>query len=100
MPAALADASIAALKERFSSLPACLHFRPTERAQAAKGDILSREMRSMLRGYLAGELSFERMTSGIQGWVNHARNGNTIGLRKPGLGRFVLPHKTNTGRRA
>ena len=47
----------------------------------------------MRRDYLAGELSFEQMTASVQGWVNHARYANTVGLRKSVLGRFVLPHK-------
>ena len=66
-------------------------FPQKRRLKRRKAIYYRRKLRTMCRDYLAGELSFERMTASVQGWVNHARYGNTIGLRKAVLGRLVIP---------
>ena len=32
--------------------------------------------------YRRGEIPLERVSASVQGWVNHVRYGNTVGLRK------------------
>ena len=36
----------------------------------------------MLEAYANGELSLEKVTASVQGWINHVRYANSIGLRK------------------
>ena len=45
----------------------------------------------MLRLYAASLLPFDRLTASVQGWANHARYGNTVGLRKSILGGLSIP---------
>jgi retron-type reverse transcriptase len=45
-----------------------------------------RRLRRLVAEYRAGRLPFERLTASVQGWANHARFGNTTGLRKAVLG--------------
>ena len=61
------------------------------RLKRRKGLYYQRKLRAMLRDYAASELSFEQLTASVQGWVNHARYGNTVGLRKAVLGKFDVP---------
>ncbi len=35
--------------------------------------------------------SHAQLTASVQGWVNHVRYGNTVGLRKGVLSRMVIP---------
>jgi hypothetical protein len=32
--------------------------------------------------YQSEEISFDELNASVQGWVNHVRYGNTVGLRK------------------
>jgi hypothetical protein len=41
-----------------------------------------RRLRGLLRRFAAGEIPLERVSASVQGWVNHARYGNTVGLRR------------------
>ena len=45
-----------------------------------------RQWNALLERYTAGEITLERVTQSARGWANHARYGNTIGLRKAVLG--------------
>lgn len=49
-----------------------------------------RRLKSWYRAYRAGEIGRERMRASILGWVNHARYGDTWGLRRAILRRIVL----------
>ena len=40
--------------------------------------------------YADGGITFEQLSASVQGWVNHVRYGNTIGLRKAMFGSFVV----------
>jgi hypothetical protein len=42
----------------------------------------------MMAAYRAGEMSLLHVSTSVQGWVNHVRYGNTVGLRKTVLGRL------------
>lgn len=41
-----------------------------------------RKLKKMLLQYQSGEIPLDQITASVQGWVNHSRYGNTIGLRK------------------
>jgi len=72
---------------------AFLGFRvlPQERRlKRKKGLYYQRKLARMRIAYTHGELTFEQMTASIEGWVNHARFANTIGLRKKLLGSMKI----------
>jgi hypothetical protein len=48
-----------------------------------------------VHGYANGSTSLERVSASAQGWANHARYGNTVGLRRAVLGSVTIP--TNAG---
>lgn len=50
-----------------------------------------RKFRGLLRQYAAGEIRLEQVDASVRGWVNHARFGNTVGLRKALLTREIIP---------
>jgi RNA-directed DNA polymerase len=50
-----------------------------------------RRIRMLVERHLAGELPLHRVTDSARGWANHARYGNTVGLRRAVLGSTVLP---------
>lgn len=60
------------------------------RLKRRKGVYFQRRLRKQVVAYLAGELPLAPLTACIQGWVNHVRYGNTIGLRKAVLGEVGL----------
>ncbi len=47
-----------------------------------KGLHYRRRLRALLAAYSQGKITLDRVTASVQGWVNHVRYGNTIGLRK------------------
>jgi RNA-directed DNA polymerase len=51
----------------------------------------ARRFRLLVGEYAAGRLSLERLTASTRGWANHARYGDTLGLRRDLLGSVVLP---------
>jgi RNA-directed DNA polymerase len=57
--------------------------RPNQRRlKRRNGVAYARRLRQMACEYAAGVLTFEQVTASVQGWVNHARYGNTTGLRQ------------------
>jgi retron-type reverse transcriptase len=50
-----------------------------------------RKLKKMLFQYQNGEISFDQITASVQGWVNHSRYGNTMGLRKAILSGEQIP---------
>ena len=50
-----------------------------------------RRLKKLLAAYAAGEIPLERVTASARGWANHARYGNTVGLRKVVLESVVIP---------
>ena len=63
------------------------HILPDRRRlKRRKGVHFQRRFKQLVRQYQRGEISLERMNASVQGWVNHARFGNTVGLRKKILG--------------
>lgn len=58
-----------------------------------KGLHYRRKLLTLLKAYNRGEIELKEVESSIQGWINHARYGNTVGLRKAILNQCVLPPK-------
>jgi RNA-directed DNA polymerase len=51
----------------------------------------ARRFRVLVCEYAAGRLPLERLTASARGWANHARFGDTLGLRREVLSRVTLP---------
>lgn len=56
-------------------------FPQRRRLKRRKGIHFRRRFWGMVRRYAAGEVALEALTASVRGWVNHARFGNTVGLR-------------------
>ncbi len=52
------------------------------RLKRRKGIHYQRKFRELLDAYRHGKLERDIMTASVQGWVNHVRYGNTVGLRR------------------
>lgn len=52
------------------------------RLKRRKGIWHRRRLRGLAAAYQFGEIHLERLTASVRGWTNHARYGNTVGLRK------------------
>lgn len=64
------------------------------RLKPRKGLHFRRRLRRLLRDFICGELPGEALDAFVQGWVNHVRYANTVGLRKAVLGeelRYNVP---------
>ena len=66
-------------------------FPQKRRLKRRKGLYYQRKLRKLYTAYARGELPFERLTASVQGWANHVRYANTVGLRKAVLGGWVIP---------
>jgi hypothetical protein len=51
-----------------------------------------RKLKRMLQAHKQGELPLEKLDASIQGWINHVRYGDTLGLRQSVLN-FSLPQQ-------
>jgi RNA-directed DNA polymerase len=51
----------------------------------------ARRYRRLLMRYSSGDVSLERLTASVQGWVAHVAHGDTYGLRRSLLGRAIAP---------
>ena len=61
------------------------------RLKRRKGVQFQRKLRGLVRAWESGELDTETLKASLSGWINHARYGNTVGLRKAVL--RVVPDK-------
>ncbi len=68
----------------FTVYPQC------RRLKRRKGIFFRRRFWRQAADYADGLISLAQLTASIHGWVNHARYGNTIGLRKALLGEVVI----------
>lgn len=57
-------------------------FPQSRRLKRRRGVYYRRKLWSLSKAYSRGDLPLESVSSSIQGWVNHVRYGNTVGLRK------------------
>jgi RNA-directed DNA polymerase len=62
-------------------------FPERRRLKRRKGIYFQRKLRAMMAAHRAGDLELARVSASVQGWVNHVRYGNTVGLRKAVLRR-------------
>jgi retron-type reverse transcriptase len=65
-------------------------FPTHRRLKRRKGIAFQRRFKELVARYAAGELEYERLMASVQGWVNHARHGDTWGLRQAVLGNVVI----------
>jgi len=63
-------------------------FPNRRRLKPRKAVQFRRKLRSVMKARRAGQIPIETVTASVQGWVNHVRYGNTVGLRKAVLGRI------------
>lgn len=66
-------------------------FPTKRRLKQRKGLYFQRRFTRYLAAYADGDLTREGLNATVQGWVNHVRYGNTIGLRKAVLSRRLIP---------
>jgi len=57
-------------------------FPNRRRLKRRKGVHFRRKLRGLIAAHGAGEVPIESITASVQGWVNHVRYANTVGLRK------------------
>jgi RNA-directed DNA polymerase len=50
----------------------------------------TRRLQGLYDAWCAGEISFAEFDASVQGWINHVRHADTLGLRAHVLGRFEL----------
>jgi retron-type reverse transcriptase len=65
-------------------------FPTHRRLKRCRGIAFQRRFKRLVACYAAGELEYERLTASVQSWVNHARYGDTWGLRQAVLGNAVV----------
>jgi retron-type reverse transcriptase len=52
------------------------------RLKRRKGVYFQRKLKEKIRDFQAGHITLPQLTASVQGWVNHVRYGNTVGLRR------------------
>jgi len=69
------------------------------RLKRRKGIYYQRKLRSLLAAYARGEVPLEQVNASVQGWVNHIRYGNTVGLCKALFSKLVINRPDSRERR-
>jgi retron-type reverse transcriptase len=64
-------------------------FPQRRRLKRRKGIHYRRRFHRLAAAYARGEIDLDRLQASVRGWVNHARYGNTMGLRRAVLARPV-----------
>ena len=70
-------------------------FPQRRRLKRRKGIHFRRRLKKLLNCFAEGELSAEQLKQSINGWINHVRYGNTIGLQKAVLSECPANHRIN-----
>jgi hypothetical protein len=70
------------------------------RLKRRKGIDFRRRFKRLLGAYAQGEIPLSRVTASVQGWANHARFGDTWGLRRAVLSRMRIPSPVEIHRQA
>jgi hypothetical protein len=52
----------------------------------------------LVTAYADGIISLDQLTASVQGWINHVRYSNSMGLRKAVLTRTVIPKQQVTAK--
>jgi hypothetical protein len=68
-------------------------FPTHRRLKRRKGIHYRRQLKRLLASYAAGEIELDRVHASVQGWVNHARYGDTWGLRRAILSTTYVPQR-------
>ena len=68
-------------------------FPDKRRLKRRKAIYYQRKLRRLIVAHAHGEIPIEQITASVQGWVNHVRYGNTVGLRKALLGSMPLTRR-------
>ena len=66
-------------------------FPQGRRLKRRRGIAFQRRLKTRVNAYACGEIEFEKLSATVRGWSNHARYGNTVGLRKAVLSRAIIP---------
>jgi hypothetical protein len=66
-------------------------FPQQRRLKRRKGIYFRRRFRQLIDDYAEGLITLDQLTASVQGWVNHTRYGNTVGLRKAVLSSSSIP---------
>jgi RNA-directed DNA polymerase len=75
-------------------------FPDRRRLKRRKGIHYQRKLKALIAACNAGHIPRDAVNASVKGWVNHARYGNTIGLRKAVLRRLTSLSVRPTPRRA
>ncbi len=65
-------------------------FPTHRRLKRRKGIAFRRRLKSLLRAHATGRVPFEQVDASVQGWINHARYGDTWGLRRALFGELFI----------
>lgn len=65
----------------------------TRRLKRRKGIHYQQRFKQKRLAYQQGLLSLDDLTASVQGWLNHVRYGNTVGLQKALLAKAIIPPK-------
>jgi hypothetical protein len=57
-------------------------FPEKRRLKRRKGIYFQRRLKKKIRDYQNGVLEYDALNASVQGWVNHVRYGNTVGLQQ------------------
>lgn len=68
-------------------------FPQQRRLKRRKGVHFQRKFQQLITDYADGVITLAQLTASVQGWVNHTRYGNTVGLRKAVLSSVVIPRQ-------
>lgn len=63
------------------------------RLKRNKGIAFGRRWRALVQAYAAGQLERDRLEASLQGWVAHARHGDTFGLRRALISATPIPRR-------
>ncbi len=61
------------------------------RLKRRKGVYFRQRFRELVQRYAEAEITLDQLTASAQGWANHTRYGNTVGLRKAVFGGILIP---------
>lgn len=66
-------------------------FPTYRRLKRVKAIAFRRRLKHLLRNYAAHQIELERVTTSVTAWLNHARYGDTYGLRRALLRQCAIP---------
>lgn len=73
-------------------------FPERRRLKRRKGIHFIRALETRIAAYARGEITLDTLSASVQGWLNHARYANTVGLQKAVLRRAAIPSDAGLAR--